>query len=453
MIDIRVPALGESISEALVARWNVKDNDFVEQDQLLLELETDKVTMEVTAPARGRVTGIQAKVNAYVKVGDILAQIDDKANQDAHTTPPIPTPAPQVTPPQPVMAPAEPRTVSQPRPPIADIAPVATSDKLPTLSPSVRRLIEEHNLNPDDIVATGPRKNLTKGDVLSYIERRGSQVAQPQQTQSVETQTTTVGDSPRVVPQLQTTTVTERPQLQPQASGARSQARKPLSRLRQTIAERLKHAQNTAAILTTFNEVDMTPVMAIRAQYQEEFTRINGIKLGFMPFFVRACVSALTKYPEINAQIDGQDIVYHDYCDIGVAVGTDQGLIVPILRDAQNLSFVDIEMKIADFAERAKSGKLKPDELLGGTFTISNGGVYGSLLSTPILNPPQSGILGMHKIQKRPVVTDDDQIVIRQMMYLALSYDHRIIDGKGAVSFLVHVKSMLENPERLLLGL
>lgn len=434
MIDIRVPALGESISEALVARWQVAENAFVKQDDLLLELETDKVTMEVTAPASGRVVGIRAKANDYVKVGDILAQIDDQAQ------------APRADNSESI-SPQNPPTASTQSEPLVQ-APAANMDKKKDLafSPSVRRLIEEHHLDPAQIVATGPKKNITKGDVLSYVERQSQPQPQPQKTAPVETLAT----QPLPPPQEP---LPASPPKKTQPTGDRPQTRKPLSRLRLTIAERLKAAQNTAAILTTFNEIDMSPVMKIRAQYQEEFQRINGIKLGFMPFFVRACVSALAKFPEINAQIEGQDIVYNDFCDIGVAVGTDHGLVVPILRDAQNMSFVDIEKQIADFAERAKLGKLKPDELMGGTFTISNGGVYGSLLSTPILNPPQSGILGMHKIQKRPVVTEDDQIAIRQMMYVALSYDHRIIDGQGAVGFLVHVKAMLENPERLLLGL
>lgn len=434
MIDIRVPALGESISEALVARWQVAENAFVKQDDLLLELETDKVTMEVTAPASGRVVGIRAKANDYVKVGDILAQIDDQAQ------------APRADNSESI-SPQNPPTGSTQSEPVVQ-APAANMDKKKdlALSPSVRRLIEEHHLDPAQIVATGPKKNITKGDVLSYVERQSQPQAQPQKTAPVETLATQpLPPPPEPLPAS--------PPKKIQPTGDRPQTRKPLSRLRLTIAERLKAAQNTAAILTTFNEIDMSPVMKIRAQYQEEFQRMNGIKLGFMPFFVRACVSALAKFPEINAQIEGQDIVYNDFCDIGVAVGTDHGLVVPILRDAQNMSFVDIEKQIADFAERAKLGKLKPDELMGGTFTISNGGVYGSLLSTPILNPPQSGILGMHKIQKRPVVAEDDQIAIRQMMYVALSYDHRIIDGQGAVGFLVHVKTMLENPERLLLGL
>lgn len=418
MIDVRVPALGESITEAVIARWHKNENDWIEQDELLLELETDKVTLEVTAPAAGIIKTLKAKVNDSVKIGDVIAQIDETQNK------------PKVL---------SLNTQSSLDNKVKDDDSSLNRPIPQKLSPSVQRLINEHHLDPAQIQPTGPKRNITKGDVLSYIERTQvpSQNAQPTITPITENQ----AQQPRQAASLNP------------SEDQRPVTRKPLSRLRQTIAERLKNAQNTAAILTTFNEVDMTNILKLRAEYQEEFQRLHGLKLGFMPFFVRACVSALQKYPDVNARIVSQEVVYPEYCDIGVAVGTAHGLVVPILRNAQDIPFVDIEKQIADFALRAKENKLKPDEMTGGTFTISNGGVYGSLLSTPILNPPQSAILGMHKIQKRPVAMEDDTIQIRQMMYLALSYDHRLIDGKGAVSFLVHVKNMLENPERLLLGL
>lgn len=427
MIDVRVPTLGESISEAVISRWHVKNGDIVNQDELLLELETDKVTLEITAPRSGQIKNVALPLDAYVKVGDVLAQIDETVS-DKHKTE---SSQQETVLPSSVDSSAQ-KSKDDGVSNFSESAPQDNSEII--LSPSVRRLIKENHVNPKDIEATGPRRTLTKGDILSYMARQNP--------------ATTVDNQMRDIPAYEHPRDVKNP-----PSSERPQTRKPLSRIRIMIAERLKAAQNTAAILTTFNEVDMTEITHIRTHYQDEFQKLHGVKLGFMSFFVRACVSALYKFPEINAFIDAHDIVYHDYCDVGVAIGSEQGLIVPVLRNAQDMSFVEIETKIGDFVQRENLGKIKPEELQGGTFTISNGGVYGSLLSTPILNPPQSGILGMHKIQKRPMVMEDNNIQVREMMYVALSYDHRIVDGKGAVSFLSHIKAMLENPERLLLGL
>lgn len=443
MIDVRVPELGESITEAAVARWHKQQNEWVNQDELLLELETDKVTLEVTAPTSGKVSSIKAQVNDYVKIGDIIAQIDDAAANDADAAPVKKAEAPPPPPPQKNETPA----------PASEPAPQENAAPKKPLSPSVRRLVEEYGIDVTKIKATGRRQSITKGDVLSYIERNNL---------TKQKNVTPSEDTPKEIPSSPPTNSgaqqaapapTSTSTLSSFSNEDRPVERKPLSRLRKTIAKRLKEAQNTAAILTTFNEVDVTSIIELRAEYQEDFQRLHGIKLGFMPFFVRACVSALKKFPDVNSRIEGDEILSPSFCDVGVAVGTESGLVVPILRNTEDMSFVDIEKSISDFAVRARDNKLKPNEMMGGTFTISNGGVYGSMLSTPILSPPQSAILGMHNIQKRPVVMEDDTIVPLHMMYLALSYDHRLIDGKGAVSFLVHIKSVLENPEKLLLGL
>ena len=406
-IEITVPTLGESVADATVARWIKKTGDAVAADEPVVELETDKVTLEVPAPAAGTLGEIIAAEGSSVEVGASLAILNEGAAPTAAPAPVTPTPeaAPAAT------APA--------------VAPASASD-LP-LSPAVRRLVEENNLNPAAIRGTGVDGRLTKADVLAHM--KGAQAA------------------PAVAPAA----APAAPRQTPRPEDAAREERVPMSKLRQVIATRLKTAQNTAAMLTTFNEVDMSALMSMRADYRQEFEAAYGTRLGFMGVFVLASIQALQDFPAVNAEIDGTDIIYKNYYNIGVAVGTPQGLVVPVVRDAGAMNLAAIESQIADFGDRARNGKITPDDMAGGTFTISNGGVYGSLMSTPILNPPQSGILGMHKIEKRPVVIDD-QMVIRPMMYLALSYDHRIIDGREAVSFLARIKELVEDPRRLVLG-
>jgi 2-oxoglutarate dehydrogenase E2 component (dihydrolipoamide succinyltransferase) len=415
--EIVVPALGESVTEATVARWMKSVGDPVNVDDPLLELETDKVTLEVYAPAAGTLGEIRVAEGATVEVGTVLGTIEEGAV--AAKAPSAAKPEAAVRPPE------EPEAAARP----AAAGPAAQT----ALSPAVRRLVEENELEPAAIPATGKDGRLTKGDVITFLEQKTA--ARPE-------------SAPAPSP-------TPKPRPAPEARPAPAQAdrreeRVRMTRLRKRIAERLKEAQNTAAILTTFNEVDMTNVMAIRSRLRDAFEKKHGVKLGFMSFFVKACIVALKEIPAVNAEIDGDDIVYKNYYDIGVAVGTEQGLVVPVVRNADRLSFAEIEATIAELGRKARDGKLTIEDLTGGTFTISNGGVYGSLLSTPILNPPQSGILGMHKTQPRPVVVDG-KVEIRPMMYLALSYDHRIIDGREAVTFLVRVKECLEDPERILL--
>ncbi len=396
-IEIKVPTLGESVSEATVAKWLKKVGDQVKADEALVELETDKVTLEVPAPAAGTLTDIVAAEGVTVGVAALLGIIGGDGAAK-------PTAAPAVAR-APVAAPAA--------------APATTHAPLPAAA----KLITENSLSASAIPGSGKEGRVTKGDVLDALAAK-------------------VGAAPATVVAASASVV----------SGPRDE-RVRMTRLRKRIAERLKQAQNTAAILTTFNEVDMSAAMAFRAQYNEAFEKKYGVKLGFMSIFVKACIAALKELPAVNGEIDGDEIVYKNYYDIGVAVGTEQGLVVPVLRDADSLGFADIEKKIAELGKRARDGKLALEDLQGGTFTISNGGVYGSLLSTPILNTPQSGILGMHKIQKRAMVISDkagDRIEIRPMMYLALSYDHRIIDGREAVTFLVRVKDLIEDPRRLL---
>ena len=423
-IEIKVPSLGESVSEATVARWLKNTGDAVAQDEPVVELETDKVTLEVPAPVAGVLTSQIASSGETVGLGAVLATLEEVASPVAATKP-AETPAPTETPAK-APAPAEPAP--------ATAAPASVSGQSAPLSPAVRRLVEENNLNPALIPASGKDGRLTKGDVLAAMEKgigkAGSVSAAPAATTSPAT--------PR-----------------PRIDDAREE-RVPMTRLRKVIAQRLKDAQNTAAMLTTFNEVDMSAVMALRAEYKDDFEKTYGVRLGFMSFFVRAAIEALKEFPAVNAEIHGDDIIYKNFYNIGVAVGTPQGLVVPVLKDADTMSFAETESTINAFGKKAKDGQLSMDDMSGGTFTISNGGVYGSMMSTPILNPPQSGILGMHNIQKRAVVISGksgDEIVIRPMMYLALSYDHRIIDGREAVSFLVRIKSMIEDPRRLLLGL
>jgi len=414
-VEIIVPTLGESVSDATVARWIKKAGDAVAADEPVVELETDKVTLEVPSPVAGRLDDIVAAEGATVEVGTLLARVAEGAAG---------APAEKTS-----AKPAEPAAAQPVAQPVAQLAaqnlttgPADTQN----LSPAVRRLVEEHNLNPATIAATGVGGRLTKGDVMAAIKAPQAPAPAAQ-----------IPAAPRATPR--------------EVDAAREE-RVRMSKLRQVIASRLKTAQNTAAMLTTFNEVDMSAVMKMRAEYKDVFESVHEVRLGFMGVFVQAVIQALREFPAVNAEIDGTDIIYKNYYNIGVAVGTPQGLVVPVIKDAGDMSLADTEKAITDFGLRARDGKIKPDEMAGGTFTISNGGVYGSMMSTPILNPPQSGILGMHKIEKRAVVVDD-QIVIRPMMYLALSYDHRIIDGREAVSFLARVKEMVEDPQRLLMGI
>jgi len=424
--DIMVPTLGESVTEATVAKWLKAPGDAVAVDEPLVELETDKVTLEVNASAAGTLAEIVAPAGSNVGVGALLGRIGDGAG-DAKAAPKAAAAKP-AAPAAPPPAAAKPAPQPAPAPAMAAAAP---------LSPAVRKIVEENQLDPAKIAASGKDGRLTKGDVVQFMERPAAAPAPAASAPAPSAPAPSTPTAPRV------------------GDPAREE-RVRMTRLRKRIAERLKQAQNTAAMLTTFNEVDMSHVMALRSQYNDAFEKKHGVKLGFMSLFVKACIHALKEVPAVNAEIDGDELVYKNYYDIGVAVGTPQGLVVPVVRDADKMGFADIEKKIAELGKRARDGKLALDELSGGTFTISNGGIYGSLMSTPILNPPQSGILGMHKIQKRPMVVSDkagDKVEIRPMMYLALSYDHRVVDGREAVTFLVHVKDAIEDPQRLLLGL
>jgi 2-oxoglutarate dehydrogenase E2 component (dihydrolipoamide succinyltransferase) len=419
-IEIKVPAMGESVTEATVARWFKKEGDAVARDEPLLELETDKVTVEVPAPADGAIESISVKAGDTVQVGAVLGAIaEGKAGAPSVVTARNPQAAAPATPqtppaPKPAAAPA-PRPVEAPRPATDSAA----------VMPSARRIAEENRLDPAGVSGTGRDGRVTKGDMLSALESRAA--------------TRDVKPAPAPVP------------AGPRPSADREE-RVPMTRLRRTIALRLKESQNTAAQLTTFNEVDMSHVMALRTEYKESFEKKHGVRLGFMGFFVKACIAALKELPNVNAEIEGGDIVYKNYYDMGIAVSTEKGLVVPVVRNADRLSLAGIEAAINDFGLRARDGKLKLEDLQGGTFSITNGGVFGSLMSTPILNSPQSGILGMHKIQPRPIAIDN-KVEIRPMMYLALSYDHRLVDGREAVTFLVRVKENLEDPQRLLLDI
>jgi 2-oxoglutarate dehydrogenase E2 component (dihydrolipoamide succinyltransferase) len=411
-VEIKVPALGESVTEGTVAKWLVKAGDTVAIDQPLCELETDKVTVEVNATVAGTIVDLAVPEGSSIQVGGVLCHIEAGAGGGAAARPaaaPVAAPAPK---PAPVAAVAPP-----------PVAAARAGANVAASGPATRKLVEETGVAPSAIQPTGKDGRATKADVLvalSSIPAPSAPAAKP---------------AAPAGPRLR----------------ADREERVRMTRLRRTIASRLKEAQNTAAMLTTFNEVDMTNVMALRERLKEEFEKKHGARLGFMSFFVKACIAGLKELPAVNAEIDGDDLVYKNYYDIGVAVGTPQGLVVPVLRDADTLSFGGIEKGIAELGHKARDGKLSIADLTGGTFTISNGGVYGSLMSTPILNPPQSAILGMHKIQQRPMVVGGE-VKVRPMMYLAVSYDHRIIDGREAVLFLVRVKECIEDPERLLLG-
>jgi 2-oxoglutarate dehydrogenase E2 component (dihydrolipoamide succinyltransferase) len=407
LVDVKVPVLAESIPDATLLDWKKSPGEAVARDEILLELETDKVVLEVPAPQAGVLSEVLKNTGDVALSQEVLARIDTEAAATAEA--------------KPTDGGAEPAAEPEPEP-----APASAGG---VLSPAVQRLVTEHNLDPSAITGTGKDGRLIKGDVLAYIDSHKATKPAP-------------AVAPATPPSAAPT---------PPPTGERAERREPMSRLRMRIAERLVEAQQTAAILTTFNEVNMEPVMALRKRYKEQFEKTHGVRLGFMSFFAKAAVQALQRFPAVNAYIEGNEIVFHDYQDIGVAVGSPRGLVVPILRDVAQMSFADIEAKINEFGTKARDGALTVEDMTGGTFTISNGGVFGSMLSTPILNPPQSAILGMHKTEPRPVVVDGE-IVIRPMMYLALSYDHRIVDGREAVLFLVAIKEAIEDPARLLLG-
>jgi 2-oxoglutarate dehydrogenase E2 component (dihydrolipoamide succinyltransferase) len=428
-IEVKVPQLPESVADATLITWHRKAGEAVRRDENLVDLETDKVVLEVPAPADGILIDIRKADGATVTSGEVLAVLQPGSVAGDRTDPkPAAASAPKA-PPAPKTTPAKGREAG---PRSAEPAPrQAPAEGARKAGPAVRNLIEEHALDPAAIRGTGREGRITKTDVIDHLAEKADA-----RTGGAP------ASSPRPAP--------SEPPGTPPTSAPRAERRVAMTRLRQRVAERLVEAQATAAMLTTFNEVDMTAVVDLRKRYQEQFQARYTIKLGFMSFFVRAAIEALREFPQLNASIDGKEVVYHEYFDIGVAVSTDRGLLVPVLRDAQDMSFAEIEKAIHDLGTRAQSGEISMDELTGGTFTITNGGVFGSLMSTPILNPPQSGILGMHKIQERPVVLDG-AVAIRPMMYLALTYDHRLIDGREAVQFLVHIKEQLEDPARLAL--
>ena len=401
-IEIKVPQLPESVTDATLVAWHKKSGDAVSRDENLVDLETDKVVLEVPAPASGTLGDIKVTDGATVVAGDVLAILEEGAAPAAAAE-----------------KPAEKKVEA----PVEAVEAPTTS---PKLSPAVRRLLDEHDLDATVVLGTGKDGRITKSDVMAYLKNNSDENVAP-------------GDPS---PAIEMAAVSHGP--------SRSEQRVPMTRLRARIAERMVDAQHTAAMLTTFNEVDLTKVMSLRSRYKESFEKEHGVKLGFMSFFAKACVEALRKFPAVNASIEDNDIIYHDFVDLGIAVSSERGLMVPILRNVEEMSFAQVELAINEYAGKVRDGSIGMDDLTGGTFTITNGGIFGSMLSTPILNPPQSGILGMHAIQQRPVAIDG-QVEIRPMMYLALTYDHRIIDGREAVQFLVSIKQSLEDPGRLLL--
>jgi len=432
--EIRVPALGESVTEATVGKWLKNLGDAVKADEPLVELETDKVTVEVPAPASGVLGEIKVKQGATVSIGALLGAV--KENGAAASRPAA---AAQKEPPRKASAPAK-----QEPDRVAGATNSGPSGEMPP-SPAARKLMAEASLGASEVPGSGRRGQILKEDVAGATQQRAVTASEAPPRESPEKALAAQGRAPMPVPARDLRIPSA------MSEGGREERVK-MTRLRQTIALRLKEAQNTAAMLTTFNDADMSAVMGLRTQYKELFERRHGVKLGFMGFFVKACIQALREIPAVNAEIDGDEIIYKNYYHIGVAVGTERGLVVPVLREADRMSIAEIEAHIADFGKRAREGKLSITDMQGGTFTISNGGVYGSMLSTPILNAPQSGILGMHRIEERAVVRAG-QVVARPMMYLALSYDHRIVDGKEAVTFLSRVKECLEDPQRFILEL
>ncbi|MBW2435629.1 MAG: 2-oxoglutarate dehydrogenase complex dihydrolipoyllysine-residue succinyltransferase [Deltaproteobacteria bacterium] len=442
IVEIKVPSVGESVTEALLAQWFKSDGDTVNKDEPLFVIETDKVTLEVVSEAAG-VLAIKVQEGETVAIGAVVGTIDAAASPKAAEPPPAEEAPEKIdTQPPPAAKPQEPKepapetpapTVAEPPPPQPAVPPAEPLRDLEGLAPSVRRLVAEKNLNPSQITGTGPAGRITKGDVVLFLE--GLQPPVP-----------AAGAEP-VQKAAQTA---PQPSAETPAPGEEGITRKPMSPIRQRIASHLLNAKQNTAMLTTFNDIDMTQVMALRSQYKDRFKKKYDISLGMMSFFIKACVAGLKEFPEVNAYIDDKDIIYHHYYHIGVAIGSEKGLVVPVIRHADQLNFAELEQAIVDYVNKIRENRLELADLEGGTFTISNGGVFGSLLSTPILNMPQSGILGMHRIEKRPVVIED-QIVIRPMMYVALSYDHRIIDGREAVTFLKRIKECTENPERMMM--
>ena len=450
-VDVKVPVLAESIPDATLLDWRKQPGDAVEKDEILIELETDKVVLEVPAPEAGVLAEVLKQTGETVLSQEVLARIDNGADAGAG----------------PASLAADAGSASA----HAGASSVAAAGS-GRLSPAVRRLVDEHGLDPSKIPGTGKDGRITKADVLAWIESsakpvEGAAAPSPAPVESVPASPSAVSASGALAatsiraasvqasvpgPEAAASAAPASASAEPLAGapGSRAERREPMSRLRRRIAERLVESQRSAAILTTFNEIDMQPVIALRRRHKDGFESRHGVRLGFMSFFAKAAVQALRRFPAVNARIEGADILYHDYCDIGVAVGSPRGLVVPILRNVEAMSFAGIEGRIAEFGAKARDGTLTIDDMSGGTFTISNGGVFGSLLSTPILNPPQSGILGMHKTEDRPVVVAGE-VAVRPMMYVALSYDHRIIDGREAVQFLVCVKEAIEDPARLLL--
>jgi 2-oxoglutarate dehydrogenase E2 component (dihydrolipoamide succinyltransferase) len=414
MTEVVVPGFGESIQEVQIAQWLRKAGDYINKDEDLVELESEKASQAMPSPESGVLREVLFPAGSFVQVGQVIARIEKAAR------------------------PAQPPSSASPA--AGNVtAPVVSNSAPVRVMPAAERALHENRLTPAQVPATGPGGRLLKEDVIRHVEAtRSSEPSPPVRTAAPTPAARPAPDSP------------PRVEFPGMAHPERAAERKPMSMIRRTIANRLVEAQQTAALLTTFNEIDMLPVMDLRSKYKDAFEQKHGVKLGFMSFFAKASVEALRRFPLINAQIDGNDVVYHNYCDIGIAIGGGKGLVVPILRSVENMSFAQVERQIGYFAELAQTNRIKPADLEGGTFTISNGGVYGSLLSTPIVNPPQSGILGLHAIQKRPVAVDD-QVVIRPMMYVALTYDHRIVDGREAVQFLKTIKEVLEEPARLFL--
>ena len=435
-VEIKIPSVGESVQEAVLVQWYKKDGDPVQKDEPIFVVETDKVTLEIVAEASG-ILKILVFEGETVSIGTKVGTI---------TTEAVPSPEPEPAPPEKVVeAPLpSPEPTEAPEPVKAEEAPAKAEEALvkpepedfrPILSPAVRRLVAEKNVDISGIKGTGPGNRITKGDVLLYLEQN------PPAVTLLSKAPPKIKDAAPLAPESLA---------KPIPSKMEDVTRKPMSPIRRTIASRLLQAKHSTAMLTTFNEIDMTHTMAIRTQFKEAFKEKHGVSLGFMSFFIKASVEALKEFPEINAFVDGNDIVYHNYYHVGIAIGTAKGLVVPVIRNADMLSFAELEQAIVDFVDKIKNNRLELADLEGGTFTITNGGVFGSLLSTPILNTPQSGILGMHKIEKRPVVVED-KINIRPMMYVAMSYDHRIVDGREAVTFLVRIKECIENPERIMM--
>ena len=440
--DVAVPALGESITEGTLAQWLKKPGEAVAADEPIATLETDKVSVDVPSPSAGVLSETLVKEGDTVAVGAVIARIDEQATAGA-AAPAASSPAKEAADASTNPAGAGENPQLRGTEPAPEPAPPGSEeDPVTSLSPAVRRAVLEHHVDPSKIRGTGKDGRLTKDDVLAAAEaqKSGGPVHEPEARAPSPAPAAPPAAAPAAAP------------VQAKATGERHEERVKMTRLRQTIAHRLKEAQNTAALLTTFNDVDMSAVIEARAKYKDLFEKKHGIRLGFMGFFVKAVALAAKDVPSVNAKIEGDEIVYHDYLDVSVAVSAPKGLVVPVVRNADRMSFAEIEKTIADFGKRAKEGTLTMDDMSGGTFTISNGGVFGSLLSTPIINPPQSAVLGMHRIEERPVVKDG-QIVARPMMYLALSYDHRLVDGREAVTFLVRVKEAIEDPTRLLIDL